>query len=299
MNTNNTIGEEILNEIRAYPNNFRVLRRLPYSTDTDTPFPQQIAELVGDEINIIILDSETTGLDCENDEMIELGLLGITYSPSKEQISTIYGCASFFEQPSIPIPEVITKITGIKDADVLGHRFNDTQVESIFQNCSLVIAHNAKFDRGFFDKRFPQLSNLRWACSIKEVDWCSYNLEGNKLLVLLFQLGYFYEAHRADIDCIATLRLFQDVQRALPELIASSKKTSVKIKCHTAPYHVKDTLKERGYIWDDSNPNAKHWYTTVDQKDLGEEVSWLKILCPTKHQNFTHEFITAENRYKS
>lgn len=285
-----------LAEMHKHPEDFRLLTRVPYTKDK--PFPLKLAETVGDEIHFVILDTETTGLDSKTDEMIELGVIGISYSPSAQRITQINGCADFFEQPSVPIPEIITQITGLTDADVAGFRIDDSHVEQIFSGVSLVIAHNAQFDRGFFDRRFPQLSNLPWACSIKDVNWQDYGLEGNKLLFLLYQLGFFYEAHRADIDCIATLRLFQEKPEALNALIASASKSRVTIRCHTAPFNVKDQLKERGYKWSDVDPNAKHWHGTVDSDKLDEELEWLKNLCPTKYKNFVKEPITAHNRYK-
>ena len=54
-----------------------------------------------------------------------------------------------------PIPPKITKITGITDAMVAGHRIDDRAVNDLLGRVVLVIAHNADFDRRFLERRLP------------------------------------------------------------------------------------------------------------------------------------------------
>lgn len=284
--------------LREHPD-YRVLRRIPWTVgEYQKYFPLELNKPVGDEINLIIVDTETTGLDKNQHEMIELGLIKFTYSPSKNQVTKVLGCVSFFEQPKEPITEELFKVHGITNDMVAGHTFPVEQIQQIFSDVSLVIAHNASFDRGFFDKRFERLANLPWACSIKEVAWDNYGYEGSKLLYLLYQTEYFYSAHRADIDCIATLWLFLHSQGSLAEILSNSAKQNTIIRCFYAPYNVKDALKERGYRWQDAQAPMKHWYREVEQQELAEEMAWLSELCPNKVNQFTQEPITAISRYK-
>jgi len=123
--------------------------------------------LVGDEIKIVILDTETTGFDSSAEKIIELGLVSVLFSPSLMKITMISDVASMYEYPGKPIPEVIT---GITDDMVAGRSLDEDRVAEFLWDDPLVIAHHAGFDRPFFEKRFPGYSNLRWACSIKGVD---------------------------------------------------------------------------------------------------------------------------------
>ena len=64
------------------------------------------------DIKYCILDVETTGLDSNRDHIIEVA--GVQYSEDG-QIDTF----SSLVRPSVAIPEQITYLTGITDADVL------------------------------------------------------------------------------------------------------------------------------------------------------------------------------------
>lgn len=278
--------------------NLRLLSRVPY-TDVQVPqqFPLQLCNYAGDEIEVVILDLETTGLDCETCEIIELGYIKALISLSTGNVVEIRYCKSMFEQPKTPITDEILEITGISNEMVAGKVIPDHEVAEDLSSVQLIIAHNAQFDRGFFDKRFPNLSSMAWACSIKDMDWKKHGLEGNKLLYLLYQCGYFYEAHRADIDCIATLRLFQDKPGAMLEILNEALKEQVRIHCYTAPFRVKDDLKARGYRWD-TKAEVNHWRIDIPAEDCNAEMQWLAELTPNQVKSYTHTYLTRFNRYK-
>jgi DNA polymerase III epsilon subunit-like protein len=52
-------------------------------------------------------------------------------------------------------PPEITKITGITNEMVAGHRIDDRVVHDLLGSMVLGIAHNANFDRRFLEKRLP------------------------------------------------------------------------------------------------------------------------------------------------
>jgi len=289
--------EQVREFIRNNPK-LKLLEPVPY-TDANEPqqFPIQFADYGGDEIEIAILDLETTGLDCKVHEIIELGYIKALVSLSTGNIVELRYCKSIFEQPQTPITEEIAGITHITNEMVAGKRIPDQEVETDLTSVQLIIAHNANFDRGFFDKRFPNLANMPWACSIKDVDWTKYGLEGNKLLYLLFQCGYHYDAHRADIDCIATLRLFQENAGAMSEILNQALSEQVRIHCYTAPFRVKDALKERGYRWN-TKADINHWYIDIPIENYEAERAWLTELTPNQVRSYTETRLTRFNRYK-
>lgn len=291
--------EQIVQQLNEHPD-YKVLKRVPFTEDGYQPtFPISLNTPVGDEQIILIVDTETTGLSAEDDEMIELGFVKCLVSPSNGQVTSILSWASLLEQPKTPISEELTKVHGITNEMVAGLTFPDDQIIPYFQDVSLIVAHNANFDRGFFDKRFPALAAMPWACSIAEVDWSEFGFEGNKLLLLLFQAGYFYGAHRANIDCIATLRLFQDNPEAFKQLFTSASQKTIRIRAHHAPYSVKDDLKGRGYKWDGKRKSTAHWWTDVPESELEAETAWLVELVGQRAVNhFIFEEITSLTRYK-
>jgi DNA polymerase-3 subunit epsilon len=65
-------------------------------------------------------------------------------------------------RPDAISPE-ITKITGITDEMVAGHRIDDLTVNDLLARVVLVITHHADFDRRFLERRFPTLAAKHWA----------------------------------------------------------------------------------------------------------------------------------------
>ena len=62
---------------------------------------------------------------------------------------------SFLEDPHCPIPDAITELTGITEEMVRGKRIDDARVAALLAEASLIVAHNASFDRPFIERRLP------------------------------------------------------------------------------------------------------------------------------------------------
>jgi DNA polymerase-3 subunit epsilon len=108
-----------------------------------------------------------------------------------------------------PSPE-ITKITGITDEMVAGHRIDDRAVNDVPGRVVLVIAHNADFDRPFLKKRLPAFATKHWACSRFDIDWKAENIRSSALEFLAYSLGFFPDGHQAASDWRATVLLLND-----------------------------------------------------------------------------------------
>jgi len=199
---NNAFPLDRLADIQSAPGKFRLLEMIPV-TQPGVQFPIRIAKDVGDEIEISILDLETTGLSAANDKIIELNLVKVRVSPSTGQLTEIVSMLDQYEDPGIPIPAVITEITGITDDMVDGRRLDEVALAQALAGDGIILAHNSSFDRGFFEKRLPQHAGRRWACSFQGVGWRALGFESSKLEYLLLKSGYFYTGHRAEVDCLA------------------------------------------------------------------------------------------------
>lgn len=256
--------------------------------------PIKLCETVGDEIALALLDFETTGFTPGRDEVIELGLVQVAYSPSLEKITEIIEITSQLECPKQTISELITGITGISNEMVAGKRIDDAHVARIVNSSNVLIAHNAQFDRAFFDIRFPEMANKVWACSVKDIDWRRHGFESAKLEYLLLKNGYFYDGHRAATDCLAMVQLFASVPNALPELLANAQKASFKILAKGVSYADREVVKKRGYRWDGDN---RHWWTIVSEDAYAEETAFLNALCGTAAAKNVFEKISQTSRY--
>lgn len=291
-----------IEQIAKRPEDFKVLERVPL-TCGDISFPLVLDCVAGDEISIVVLDVETTGFDPNENALTELGLTSLLYSPSLGKITSIVASGSWYQDPMHPIPTVVQELTGITDDCVRGKKIEFKDISSFFSgNTSdpLVIAHNAAFDRSFAEKYiegFP--TDLRWACSIKQVNWSAAKFSSKMLEYILIKLGFFYDGHRANTDTLALSFVFMQRPELLNELVQNSSKRTVIIRAFNSPYNVKDQLKDKGFTWspDDNGSHQKHWYITCEESNLAEQMLFLNSLYDAD-KNVGIEFLDARVNFK-
>lgn len=255
---------------------YKILRRLNLSHDNRFTRKAITTPLVG-----ICIDTETTGLNYASDKIIELGIVAFQYDPLSSGIIKIIDRYAGFEDPGVPLSPETTAITGITDEMVTGQSFDDAQVCRLAEQASLVIAHNAAFDRKFVEVRFPAFSKVPWGCSMTQVDWQAERISTRVLEYLLFKFGWFINAHRALDDAEGLLGILLEnlpvsgtpVFKALLERCDG---VTAKISAVGAPFEKKDVLKQRGYRWNDGTQGGcKAWWTSVPGDLEREELSWL------------------------
>lgn len=272
--------DEMAQQLEAHPD-FRVLRRLvPCSDFGPAPVAADGAQTSPGFQRVLVLDTETTGLSHQADKIIELAMLlvsvdlatGLPFGP----VTLFEG----FEDPGMPIPAIAKEVTGISDDMVQGHRLDDAQVQAVVDQADLIVAHNAGFDRPFVEARFPGFAQKAWACSFADIDWKAAGAESSKLSALAQNQGWFYDAHRAQVDCHALLQVLAKPMvltaptTGLSQLMAVAAKPSFKLRAIGSPFETKDLLKARGYRWDG---DGKVWFCTLtDQERLDAELEWLK-----------------------
>ena len=113
------------------------------------------------------------------------------------------------------------------------------------------------------------------------MDWNVEGFEGVKLEYLAYKFGFFYEGHRAQIDCMAGIEL---LSRTLPKsgvpvlkrLLDNARRTDVRLWAEGAPFNMKDTLKKRGYRWSPGEEGKrKAWYFDLPEDKLADEMRFL------------------------
>jgi DNA polymerase-3 subunit epsilon len=255
----------------AHPD-YRVLRRVQPRLEWPASTGQGVCR-------IVVLDTETTGLDHSKDKIMELALLRLDMDLTTGLPVGRLQVYDQLEDPGIPIPREVQEITGITPAMLQGQRLDEARIASLLDGVDLVIAHNAGFDRPFCEARMEQFRNLQWACSFADIGWKEQGKRSAKLESLALELGWFYDAHRAEMDChallaVLTANLPQLPHTGLVHLIEQARKPSYRLMATNAPFEAKDKLKGRGYRW---SADQKVWHTRVgDGAALLAEFDWLK-----------------------
>ncbi|WP_130730685.1 3'-5' exonuclease [Komagataeibacter xylinus] len=253
---------------------YRVLR--PLAPRVLAEYPPEAGTRLG-----MFLDLETTGLSAVKDEIIEFGIVPFVYTLDGRILGSLEPF-SRLREPSRPIPPQITALTGITPAMVAGQSVTPEEVASFVAPASLIIAHNADFDRKFAERFTPAFTTKPWACSMKDVDWAAEGFEGRKLSYLGMQAGFWFDGHRAVDDCLAGIAILDRVlpvsgQPALAALLENARQVRCRIWAENAPYEFKDQLRQRGYRWNDgTDGNPRAWSISLPEAEVEAELAYLK-----------------------
>ena len=95
----------------------------------------------------IAIDLETTGLDPDKDEIIEVGMVRVEPEEKCERYNQLF-------KPIAPIPRAITQLTGIRTEDCQDQPSLEEKFSEIleFLQDDWIIAHNVSFDLSFLQK---------------------------------------------------------------------------------------------------------------------------------------------------
>lgn len=258
----------------AHPD-YRVLRRL------SPPSEWELRPGEGQTRRALFVDVETTGLDLETDEVIEVALLPFDYDPQSGRIVSVPVDEALdqLRDPGMPIPPETVEIHGITDTMVAGKAVDTDRLTALVRSADLVISHNAAFDRPMVERPWSVFEDVPWGCSLTDVDWRTEGFPGGGLEPLLLSMGWFYDGHRALNDCLAavfalTRELPVSERPAMAALLDSARRELNLLRATGSPFEAKDLLKKRGYRWDPGTPEReKAWWTLTQNPE--DELAWL------------------------
>ncbi len=177
------------------------------------------------KLRATVIDTETTGFSPASDDLIELGLVLFEYDPVLGEAGAILEEYSGLRDPGRPIPAGATQAHGMTWDDVRGRNLDDAAVRSILARSAFLIAHNARFDRGFVAKLYPEVDRAQWRCSMDGIPWRARGFRSKGLQELLRDHNIDVStAHRALDDARNTLKLISlrqpDGRTYLSELLS-------------------------------------------------------------------------------
>ncbi len=166
------------------------------------------------EEDIVVLDTETTGLSFKTCGLIEISAAKISGREIVERFET-------FVDPRKPIPPEIVALTHIADEDVAGAPRAKEAVSALadFVGGLPVLAHNAVFDRTFIE-RVPgghEVSNT-WIDTLSLSRIALPRLSSHKLSRMAEAFGALRVTHRASDDVDALVGMWRIILLGLLDL---------------------------------------------------------------------------------
>ena len=166
------------------------------------------------EEDVIVLDTETTGLSVQDNELIEISAARLSGREIVDRFDT-------FVHPKQLIPAEITELTSITNADVADAPSAVEAVAALadFVGGCPVIAHNATFDRSFIEsvKGGVNVSDI-WIDSLALSRIALPRLASHKLSFMADLFGCDSVSHRANADVDALCGVWRVLLVALTDL---------------------------------------------------------------------------------
>ena len=163
----------------------------------------------------IVFDIETTGLDVNNDSILEIGAV-------KVEDGVIIDTFEMLINPGFPIPDFISKINGIDDYLVKDAPYPGvvlSMFSTFIKDAEFIIGHNAKrFDYPFIQSEFRRngirFSDIECKDTMRIARAKLRRVNGYSLAKLCQHFGIKnVDAHRALSDVMATHELYIELLR--------------------------------------------------------------------------------------
>ncbi|MCF0104590.1 MAG: DNA polymerase III subunit epsilon [Eggerthellaceae bacterium] len=179
--------------------------------------PQIAAENLFGELdeNIVIVDTEATGLSFRNDELIQIAACRLDKGEITDWFDT-------FVDPSKPLKDEIVHLTGIDDSDLEGAPSPQEALAELveFVGDSMLVAHNARFDSVFCTKHpqgYPLLENI-WLDSLDLARVALPRFKGHRLIELSQAFRTTLSTHRANDDVRSTFEVYRILLAGISQL---------------------------------------------------------------------------------
>jgi len=215
------------------------------------------------------VDFETTGLDTDNDRIIEVG--AVLWDTDRK-----VPLCMFNEMVSVPdkLSPIITKLTGITDDDLLkwGHPADKVlgHLALMIEKCDHVIAHNGNS----FDKPMWESETERHGIAYPDTPWLDSRVDvpypddfsSKRLCHLAMELGFINPfPHRALTDVLTMMKV---VSHYDPKVIMEYQSIPNVTVRALVSFQNKDKAKARGYHWQNKD---KIWTKTMKENELETE----------------------------
>ena len=221
---------------------------------------------------ILILDTETTGLDENHSEIVEIGCI-LFHVSSKSVLSQLSFLFPVNKNEAEHINGISAEVTNVdqpwQDALNLFLKLVDC--------CDVIVAHNVEFDKKWFGKgKLPKLTK-KWICSLEDINWSFQNTLKKRPSVTDLALSFsipVWSLHRALSDCFYISEVFKKCEN-LEELLLKATAPRFLYKALVS-YEERSLAKSAGFRW--NSPVEGAWSRTLTPEEANELKFKVQIL---------------------
>jgi DNA polymerase-3 subunit epsilon len=206
---------------------------------------------------LLILDTETTGIDPARDRIVEVGAVLWSVAHS----CTLATWSELVVGEGNPA-EAVNRIPAAALPRGVALKAALSTLKALAARADLAVAHNAAFDRAFLGDDL----GLPWVCSMEDVAWPRTSGGRSLAVIALAHDVGIVTAHRALADCLILARLFERVGELgcdVQQLIQQGMRPKVLFQAMVS-YADRDQAKSAGFTWD---ADGKRWVRRLAPED--------------------------------
>ena len=211
---------------------------------------------------LLILDTETTGLDPQRDRCIEIGavLFDLPRRSVLSQVSLLLPCD---QNPAQAVNGIEPALTQQPQPWQQGLQW----FEALLASADLVVAHNAAFDRQWFGIAPLPPIHKPWLCTMEDIRWPAERRLRSNPSVRDLALAYsvpVWAAHRALTDCIYLAQVFErcaDLETLLQQGLEPRRLYRARVS-----YEERHRAREAGFRWND--PVSGAWTRRLSEREV-------------------------------
>ena len=223
--------------------------------------PEQSAEESAAVRTLLIVDTETTGLDPQLDHCLEVGVI-LFDVPSRQLLAQ----QSFLLPVETNAAEAINRIPASATNLPQPWRPALSYLRSLLDAADVLVAHNAAFDRQWFGRGHLPATDKRWLCSMEDVRWPAGRQLRSRPSVRDLALAYeipVWAAHRALTDCIYLAEVFRRCED-LEQLLERGLEPRQPMRAQVS-YDDRHLARDAGFRWNEPVKGA--WARRLSERE--------------------------------
>ena len=210
---------------------------------------------------LLIIDTETTGLDPQLDQCLEVGVI-LFDVPSRQVLAQ----HSFLLPVEANAAEAINRIPAAATNLPQPWRPALSYLQSLLDAADVLVAHNAAFDRQWFGRGHLPATDKPWLCSMEEMRWPAERLLRSRPSVRDLALAYeipVWAAHRALTDCIYLAEVFRRCDE-LEQLVERGLEPRQLMRAQVS-YDDRHLARDAGFRWNEPVKGA--WARRLSERE--------------------------------